>query len=76
MTKSSDRVEGSVYETPDGTRFVLRTFTTREPADAAAAATRAEARVFAVRPYWGMPAQEWIAADPEFWNVNPTAAQR
>jgi hypothetical protein len=76
MTQRADRLEGSVYETPDGTRFVLRAFRARELADAAAAAAGAEAKVFAVRPYWGMPAQEWIAADPEFWNVNPTAAQR
>jgi hypothetical protein len=76
MTKSGDRLEGSVYETPDGTRFGLRAFRTRESADAAATAIGPEATVFAVRPNWGMPAKEWIAADPEFWKANPTAAQR
>ena len=25
------------------------------------------AMIFAVRPRWGSPAQEWIDADPEFW---------
>jgi hypothetical protein len=76
MTKRADRLEGSVYETPDGTRFVLRAFKTREPADAVAAAGGADTKVFAVRPYWGMPTKEWIAADPEFWKANPAAVQR
>ncbi len=71
MTKRAALLEGSVFEAPDGTRFGLRAFKTREPADAAAAAIGPEARVFAVRPYWGMPAKDWIAADPEFWKVNP-----
>lgn len=71
MTKRADRLEGSVYETLDGTRFVLKAFKTREPANAAAVGIGGEAGVFAVRPYWGMPAKEWIAADPEFWKANP-----
>ena len=29
-----------------------------------------DTRLFAVRPYWGMPARAWIAADPEFWKPN------
>jgi hypothetical protein len=67
MTTRGDRFEGSAFEAPDGTRFVLRAFKTREPAEVAATSIGQEARVFAVRPYWGMPATEWIAADPEFW---------
>lgn len=76
MTKRADRIEGSVFEAPDGTRFGLRPFSTREPADAAAAAIGPEARVFAVRPYWGMPAKDWIATDPEFWNASPVVKLR
>lgn len=76
MTKRADRLEGSVFEAPDGTRFGLRPFSTREPADAAAVAIGPEARVFAVRPYWGMPAKDWITADPEFWKVNPAVPAR
>jgi hypothetical protein len=72
----AEGLEGSVYETPEGTRFGLRAFKTREAADAAAATMGHDARVFAVRPYWGMPAREWIDADPEFWKANPTATQR
>jgi hypothetical protein len=76
MTRSADRLDGSVYEAPDGTRFGLRPFRTREPADAAAVKSGPEARVFAVRPYWGVPAPEWIAADPDFWKDNPSARLR
>jgi hypothetical protein len=67
MTKRGDRLEGSVFHAPDGMRFALQGFKTRESAEAAAAEAGAEARVFAVRPYWGLPAKAWIAADPEFW---------
>jgi hypothetical protein len=74
MTTRGDRLEGSVFEAPDGTRFGLSGFKTREAAEAAVAAVGREARVFAVRPYWGLPAKEWIAADPEFWA--PAAAAR
>ena len=31
--------------------------------------------VLAVRPYLGMPAKDWIAADPEFWKPNPMAGR-
>jgi hypothetical protein len=67
ITKRGDRLEGSAFKAPDGARFGLRGFKTREAAEAAARETGPEARVFAVRPYWGMPAKAWIAADPEFW---------
>jgi len=67
MTKRDDRFDGSAFEAPDGTRFALRGFKTRDAAEAAADPSGREARVFAVRPYWGLPAEEWIAADPDFW---------
>src|SRR5690349_7872424 len=40
---------------------------TRQEAEAKAAAAGEETRVFAVRPYWSMPANEWAAADPAVW---------
>lgn len=73
VTRRDPLTEGSVFEASDGTRFVLRAVGTRDQADVAAAAVGPEATVFAVRPYWGMPAKEWIAADPEFWKSNPTS---
>jgi len=59
--------KGTVFETEEGTRFVIRPARTREEVDAAAAAAGAESRVFAVRPSWSHPADDWIAADPQFW---------
>ncbi len=81
VTKSKDNtpVDGTVYEAKDHTRYIVTPFRTREEADAAALnsvrgssarearAGEAEARVFAVRPFWSLPAKEWNDADPFFW---------
>jgi hypothetical protein len=76
VTKGDPRAEGPVFEAPDGTRFCLRPVATRGQADVLAAAAGPDARIFAVRPYWGMPAREWIAADRAFWKANPMARVR
>jgi hypothetical protein len=76
VTKGNPRAPGTVFEAPDGTRFILRPSVTRRQADALAAAAGPEARIFAIRPFWGMPAKDWIAADPEFWKLNPIARSR
>lgn len=75
VTKRNLQTRASVFEAPDGTRYFLTPVRTRRQADLEAAALGPETRVFAVRPYWGMPAKEWIAADPEFWGTNPRARQ-
>jgi hypothetical protein len=67
MTRSAPRANGTVFETNDGTRFVIVPARTREEADAAAAAAGAGSRAFAVRPSWSHPGDDWIASDPEFW---------
>ena len=64
VTRDKPATDGTVFETADGTRFVMRAART---ADEAESKTRDGAQIFAVRPYWSMPAKEWIAADPEFW---------
>jgi hypothetical protein len=64
VTDRAAPMNGTVFETDDGTRFVIVAARTRKEADAAAGPN---ARVFAVRPSWSYPAEEWIAADPEFW---------
>ena len=76
MTKGEPRAEGAVYEAPDGTRFIVRPARTRHEASIKSAAAGEGTRVFAVRPYWGMPAQGWVAADPEFWRVNPVVTAK
>ena len=67
------RLEGAVFESPDGRRFALAPCRTRAQAEAAAARGGPDARIFAVRPHWGMPAKGWIKADPAFWQSSPGA---
>lgn len=69
VTRVRKPADGSVWEMPDSSLYVFRTFRTRADADAAAKASNA--RVFAVRPNWSMPAPEWVAADPKFWRLAP-----
>jgi hypothetical protein len=73
VTRGDDLPDGAVFETSDGTRYVFAPTTTAETALASGVE---DTIVFAVRPYWGMPAREWIAADVEFWKSNPTASLR
>src|ERR1700675_3044388 len=60
-------------QTDDHIQLVVNAAQTREQADALAAAEGPQSIIFAVRPYWGMPETEWIAADPTFWRVNARA---
>ena len=75
VTKGDPAVAGAVFEAPDGTRFVFRAARTREEADRLAGEPSGDTTVLAVRPYLGMPAKDWIAADPEFWKPNPMAGR-
>ena len=67
VTKGNQRGTGTVFEGPDGTRFIVRSGQTAQEADAARASAGPEANIFAVRPSWSFPAAQWIAADPLFW---------
>jgi hypothetical protein len=67
VTKSDPYGEGTVFETEDGLRFVVIAAKTRREADAKLSAAGGEAKLFAVRPEFSMPAAEWIARDPSFW---------
>jgi len=71
-----DTTYGCVFEARDGTCYIMRPAPTRDEADAEAARANQGARVFAIRPGWGLPAQEWIDADPQFWAENPAAFRR
>ena len=66
-TTRDEGTTGTVFEAPDGIRFIITSFQTRENADAAKALAGGEANVFAVRPAWSFAAEEWIASDPLFW---------
>lgn len=71
--KSKPVIDGTAFETEDGTRFIFSPARTRREADARAAAAGPETRVFAVRPYWSLPTRDWVAMDPSFWKDRPTA---
>jgi hypothetical protein len=70
IAKEHLQIDGTVFETDDHIQLVVNAAQTRGQADALAAAAGPQSIIFAVRPYWGMPATEWIAADPAFWHVN------
>ena len=67
VIRSGPRIDGTVFEAADGTRFIFRAVQTRREADALAEITGQKSRVFAVRPAWSFPAEEWVVADPAFW---------
>jgi hypothetical protein len=69
VTRVRERMDGTTFETADGAKFIVLPADTRAAADAKAAAIGAETRVFAVRPYWSKPAEEWVSADPAFWRL-------
>ena len=66
-TTGDPAIDGTVFEAPDGTRFIVAAAPTRADAEIKAAAAGQSTQVFAVRPEWSYPASEWVAADPEFW---------
>jgi hypothetical protein len=66
-------LEGTVFETDDGTRFTIVPAQARDEADTIAGAAGPPANVFAVRPAWSFPAREWVAADPAFWEADRQA---
>ncbi len=74
VTRSHRPAAGSVWEMSDSTLYVFRPVRTRQQGEALAGAQ--SARIFAVRPNWSMPAQGWVAADPDFWRLAPAPRPR
>jgi hypothetical protein len=70
VTKGHPRGDGAVFESQDGVRFVLAAAKTQTGASAKLSAAGPNAKIFAVRPDFSMPAAEWVASDPSFWNRN------
>jgi len=64
---------GPVFENADGLYFAVQFF--RTLADARQHARRG-ATLLGFHPSWGLPAQDWIDADREFWSVNPAVLER
>jgi hypothetical protein len=69
VTKSDRRTTGTVFDAPDGTRFIVTSAQTREQADAAKTLAGLESIILSVRPSWSFPAKDWIAADSAFWQL-------
>jgi hypothetical protein len=68
VTKGNPHSDGTVFESQDGVRFVVTAVKTRTEADAKLSAAGPDAKIFAVRPEFSMPAAEWVASDPSFWD--------
>jgi hypothetical protein len=69
VTKGNRYSDGTVFERQDGVRFVVAGAKTRTQADAKLSAAGPDAKIFAVRPEFSMPAAEWVASDPSFWDA-------
>ncbi len=67
VTKGNPQSNGTVFESQDRVRFVVTVAKTRSEADAKLSSAGPDAKIFAVRPEFSMPAAEWIAGDPSFW---------
>jgi hypothetical protein len=76
VTRADRHAGGCVFEAPDGTRFIIATSATRRDATRKAAVASSGAKVFAIRPSWSLPADAWIASDPDFWRASPAAKGR
>jgi hypothetical protein len=67
VTKNKPHSDRTVFETQDGVRFVVSAAKTHMEADEKLSAAGPDAKIFAVRPEFSMPAAEWLAAHPSFW---------
>ena len=71
-TPDDREIVGAVFADREGSRrYVFRPAATEREAETAASSAGPDTTIFAVRPYWGFPAPEWIAADAGFWQSNP-----
>jgi len=68
VTKGNPHSDGTVFENQGGLRFVVTGAKTWAEADTKLSAAGPDAKIFAVRPAFSMPAAEWAASDPSFWH--------
>ncbi len=67
VAKDALTKNGTVFETTSGLRFIITPAATRAEADAKLSSAGADAKIYAIRPQFSMPAESWVAADPSFW---------
>ena len=63
----SQAAVGTVFQAPDGSRFIFAAAHKADAADDLGARMGTSARILRVRPEWSFPDRDWIAADPGFW---------
>jgi hypothetical protein len=68
VTKGNPRSGGTVFESQDGLLFLLTAAKSKAETDAKLSAAGPDAKIFAVRPEFSMPAARWVANDPSFWD--------
>ena len=76
VSKVDRKGAGCVFQASDGTRFAIAPVASRSEADRLAAVAGADAKIYAVRPSWSLPADAWISADPQFWKTSPAAPEQ
>ena len=76
LSTEERQAEGLVFESPDGRRLGFAPAATRPEADRTASLAGAGSTIFAVQPRWSLPADAWVAADPEFWESSPVVRIR
>jgi hypothetical protein len=71
VIKGDPKADGTVFETGEAIRFVVTPAETHDEAQRKLSAAGPEARLFAVRPHFSMPAPDWAESDPSFWAPAP-----
>jgi hypothetical protein len=69
-------VAGAAFEDADQRRYYFASFASRHQAEAARTARPSTAQILTIAPRWGLPAEEWIEAEPALWAANPRRAIR
>ncbi|MGH9144044.1 MAG: hypothetical protein ACRD2I_23140 [Vicinamibacterales bacterium] len=71
ITRSTghDRCMGTVFEAADGTCVIVAPAENRQEAESMSGLSAQPYSIFAVRPSWSVPADDWVAADRAFWKA-------
>jgi len=67
-TRGQPGAVGTVYAAEDGSLFEIRSAASLDEAKFKLTRGDPTARIFEIHPGWGVPAKDWIAADPGFWH--------
>ena len=65
----TETASGSVFESAEHAMFTVVSASSLAEANAVAAELGLNARIFHVRPSWSRPAELWVAANPDLWQM-------